>query len=258
MMARPKREGLGERHKRILLEVDAFRTRHGYPPTIREIGDKVGIHSTSMVNYYLEQLEAMGYIDRTEGISRGIRLLPAAHQVLASLRQPGMAATSASRRFNRPPSEVFHIPLVGIIAAGQPIPVLDSDFSYFDPESMVEVAASLLPEGEKGNDLFALQVKGDSMIDAMVYDGDLVIMKPTSEALNGEMVAVWLADRGETTLKYFYLEKGRVRLQPANPTMEPIYINNPSDLRIQGKVVMVIRQVSGRQVKAQVLRSRAG
>jgi repressor LexA len=83
------------------------------------------------------------------------------------------------------------------------------------------------------------------MIDAMVNDGDIVIMKPAREARNGEMVAVWLDDKDETTLKYFYLENGRVRLQPANPTMKPIYIEDPTTVRIQGKVVMVIRKVGG-------------
>jgi len=80
---------------------------------------------------------------------------------------------------------------------------------------------------------------------AMVYDGDIVIMKPANEALNGELVAVWLNDRDETTLKYFYRENGKVRLQPANPTMKPIYIDDPSTVDIQGKVVMVIRKVKG-------------
>jgi repressor LexA len=84
------------------------------------------------------------------------------------------------------------------------------------------------------------------MIDAMVYDGDIVIMKPANEARNGEMVSVWLNDRDETTLKYFYREKERVRLQPANPQHKPIYVNDPSSLQIQGKVVMVIRQVGGK------------
>lgn len=83
------------------------------------------------------------------------------------------------------------------------------------------------------------------MIDAMVNDGDIVIMKPAREARNGEMVAIWLRERNETTLKYFYLENGRVRLQPANPTMGPIFVDDPSLVEIQGKVVMVIRQVEG-------------
>ena len=103
---------------------------------------------------------------------------------------------------------------------------------------------SLLPPREKVADLFALEVKGDSMIDAMVNDGDIVIMKRVQEAKNGEMVAVWLRDRDETTLKYFFLEKnGRVRLQPANPQMQPIYIEDPSIVQVQGKVVLVIRRL---------------
>ncbi len=81
------------------------------------------------------------------------------------------------------------------------------------------------------------------MIDAMVNDGDIVIMKRTQQADNGEMVAVWLDDSDETTLKYFYREKNRIRLQPANPTMNPIYVNNPAQVRVMGKVVMVIRQI---------------
>ena len=101
----------------------------------------------------------------------------------------------------------------------------------------VDVARSLLPVGEKGTDLFALKVQGESMIDAMVNDGDIVIMKRTEQASNGEMVAVWLPARDETTLKYFYKEKERYRLQPANPTMGPIYVNKertPGDQRQSG------------------------
>ena len=108
---------------------------------------------------------------------------------------------------------------------------------------MVDVARSLLPAREKGDGLFALEVQGDSMIDAMVNEGDIVIMKPAQEARNGDLVAIWLRDRDETTLKYFYLENGHVRLQPANPTMKPIYIDDPSVVQIQGKVVMVVRRV---------------
>jgi repressor LexA len=122
-------------------------------------------------------------------------------------------------------------------------PVPPSDLAYFDPESGVEIARSLLPPREKISELFALEVQGDSMIDAMINDGDIVIMKRAQEAQNGEMVAVWLNDNDETTLKYFYKENNRVRLQPANPTMNPIYVDNPAQVRIMGKVVMVIRQV---------------
>jgi repressor LexA len=140
--------------------------------------------------------------------------------------------------------ELLKIPVIGRIFASKPVPVPASDFSYYDAETMVEVARSMLPRREKIADLYALEVHGDSMIDAMIYDGDIVIIKPTQEARNGELVAIWLNDRDETTLKYFYLENGRIRLQPANPTMKPIYIEDPNVLEIKGKVVMVIRQVN--------------
>jgi repressor LexA len=105
----------------------------------------------------------------------------------------------------------------------------------------VEIARSLLPSKEKGGDLYALEVKGDSMIDAMINDGDIVVMKPAREARNGEMVAVRVDD--EYTLKYFFKEKDGYRLQPANPTMKPIYVNKNAQLDINGKVVIVIRKM---------------
>ena len=140
---------------------------------------------------------------------------------------------------------MMHIPILGRIVAGSPMPVPPSDFSYYDADSMVDVATSMLPPGDQKSQLFALEVQGESMIDAMVFDGDIVIVQPTQQARNGEMVAIWLNDRDETTLKYFYLEKGKVRLQPANPNMEPIIIDDPSTVEVQGKVVMVIRKVEG-------------
>jgi repressor LexA len=248
MMARRRSKGLSERQKKILSVLERFQAQNGYPPSIREICEKTSISSTSVVNYYLDQLEEMGFIERDGRVSRGIRLVrplsealgaPAfATTVSGALRQTAQAVKQAV-------DEVLHIPVMGRIVAGSPVPVPPSDFSYYDAESMVDVARSLLPAREKGNDLFALEVQGNSMIDAMVNDGDIVIMRPANEARNGEMVAVWLTGKDETTLKYFYLENGRVRLQPANPTMQPIYVDDPSSVRIQGKVVMVIRQVGG-------------
>ena len=217
-MAR-KSAGLSERHKKILEFLGKYQDTAGYPPSIREIGDGTNISSTSVVNYYLDQLEKMGYIKREDHISRGIRL------VKETL------------------SEMLRVPVIGRIAAGLPMPVPSSDFSYFDPDTGIDIARSMLPAREKVSDLFALEVRGDSMIDAMVNDGDIVVFKRVQEAKNGEMVAVWLNDRDEPTLKYFYLEGGRVRLQPANPSMLPIYIEDPSIVRIQGKVVLVIRRV---------------
>ena len=238
-MAR-RRVGLSDRHKRILEFLDEYQGQFGYPPSIREIGEKTGITSTSVVNYYLDQLEKSGYIERESHISRGIRVLKS----LPEQDGIGTRIAGTARKMVSAVDELLRIPVIGRIVAGAPVPVPPSDFSYYDPETGIDIARSLLPPREKVSDLFALEVQGDSMIDAMVNDGDIVIMKKVQEAKNGEMVAVWLRDRDETTLKYFYLEGGRVRLQPANPTMRPIIIDDPSIVQVQGKVVMVIRRVA--------------
>ena len=235
MMGRRRTPGLKDTHRKILNFVEDFQEDNGYPPSIREIREGATLSSTSVVNYYLVQLEEMEYIERDQHVSRGIRLLKNA---------AGTILSEASQTLQNAIDELLQVPIMGRIAAGELMPVPGSDFSYMDAESVVNVSRSMLPAREQGNGLFALEVDGESMIDAMVNDGDIVIMKPANEARNGEMVAVWLDDRDETTLKYFYKEKdGRVRLQPANPTMKPIFIDNPSMVRIQGKVVMVVRRV---------------
>ncbi|HTX92351.1 MAG TPA: transcriptional repressor LexA [Anaerolineales bacterium] len=212
-------KGLTVRHQKILEYLDD-RLSKGYPPSIREIGEATDISSTSVVTYYLKQLEEWGYIERDAKFSRALRLSGATGRNLVK------------------------IPILGPIAAGSPIQVPAPGETYIGEElDGVDVARSLLPLGEKGIDLFALKVQGESMIDAMVNDGDIVIMKRTEQASNGEMVAVWLPARDETTLKYFYKEKDRYRLQPANPTMGPIFVNKDEPLEIKGKVVMVIRSV---------------
>ena len=228
MMARRK-AGLGERHKKILKFLEKFQAENGFPPSIREIGENTDISSTSVVNYYLNQLEEMHYIERESNVSRGIRLVRTIEGQLVSAAQKI--------------TDMFSVPLVGRIVAGEPVPVPASDFNYFNQEDAVDIARSLLPVRQKTEDLFALQVQGDSMIDAMVNDGDIVIMQPITQAKNGEMVAVWLSDRDETTLKYFFAEEGRIRLQPANPLMKPIIIENPATVSVQGKVVLVIRRM---------------
>lgn len=233
-MAR-RRSGLSPRHKKILAFLESFLSEHGYPPSIREIGDHTQISSTSVVNYYLNQLEEMGYIERMSNVSRGITMLKTSGDGLLQNVKSAMSALA---------DQLFSVPLVGNIVAGEPMPVPASDFSYYDPESGIDVARSLLPPGDRLEDLYALRVHGDSMIDAMVNDGDIVVMQKTNQARNGEMVAIWLNDRDETTLKYFFLENGHVRLQPANPTMKPIIINDPRIVEIQGKVVLVIRQLN--------------
>lgn len=235
-MAR-RSEGLSDRHRRIMEFLTAFQEQNGYSPSIRQIGDHITVKSTSLVDYYLNQLEEMGYITREGRVSRSIRVLRPLYSGVGA-RMGGAVRKAASSV-----SDLIQIPIWGRIVAGQPIPVPSSELPYFDSESSVEMARSMLPAREKISELFALEVQGDSMIDAMINDGDIVILKPAQEANNGDMVAVWLDDRDETTLKYFFKETDRIRLQPANPTMGPIYVDNPAALRIMGKVVMVIRQV---------------
>ena len=220
MMVR-KSKGLGPRHIKILEFLQSYWQENNYPPTIREIGENTDISSTSVVNYYLDQLEKMGKIERDRKISRGVRLT-------------GMPALT----------DMLRIPILGPIAAGLPLPVFEAGISY-ETESeahAVDIARSTLPTRDVDK-LFALEVQGDSMIDAMINDGDIVVMKPAIEARNGEMVAVWLPETNETTLKYFFKEKDGYRLQPANPTMKPILIDKDQPLEIKGKVVMVIRKV---------------
>ncbi len=230
MMAK-MRAGLGERHKNILKFLEKFQAENGFPPSIREIGENTNISSTSVVNYYLNQLEELNYIERESNVSRGIRLLRTLEGNIVGAAQMVV--------------DMFSVPIIGRIVAGEPVPVPSSDFNYYDQETGIDIARSLLPPREKSEGLFALEVQGDSMIDAMVNDGDIVVMRPITQAENGEMVAVWLSDRDETTLKYFFQEDGRIRLQPANPHMKPIIIDNPSQVHVQGKVILVIRKMEG-------------
>jgi repressor LexA len=218
MMVRTRR-GLTEKHQKILDFLNK-RLDMGYPPSIREIGEAVGIASTSQVTYYLKQLAEMGHIERDAKFSRTVRL---------------------THPFNK---DLLKVPILGPIAAGLPMLVPETGVSYIaDDINGVDVARSLLPKNEKGDQLFALKVKGDSMIDAMINDGDVVVLRSTAEAKNGEMVAIWLPNQDSTTLKYFFKEKNGYRLQPANPTMSDILIDKDEPLEIKGKVVLVIRNV---------------
>lgn len=239
MMARRKKEGLSDKHIKVLQVLESYTDKNGYPPTIREICDRASLSSTSVANYYLERLEEKGYIERDRGVSRGLR-------VAKSYAEPVVGQVKESvEAIKESVEELLTIPRLGRIVASEPIPLPTSDFAAYDPESSsISIARSTIPRSEqRSSNLFALEVSGDSMIDAMVNDGDVVIMKPAQEAHNGEMVAVWLEGKDETTLKYFYKEGDRVRLQPANPTMKPIYVDDPRNVRIQGKVVMVVRQL---------------
>lgn len=235
MMAK-RRKGLSDRHKKILDVLERFQNEVGYPPSIREIGKETNISSTSVVNYYLNQLEEDGYIERDRKVSRGVRLVK-------TLAGP---IKNAAEKLQTALEELISVPVIGRIVASEPVQVPASDFAYYDPDSSVQIASNLLSTADKAEELFALEVEGNSMIDAMVNDGDIVVMKRAQAAENGEMVAVWLTDKDETTLKYFYKEGDGIRLQPANPTMQAIYVDNPAAVQIQGKVVMVIRQMENR------------
>jgi repressor LexA len=215
-----------------------FQEDNGYSPSIRQIGDSIDVKSTSLVDYYLNQLQEMGYIEREDRISRSIRVQQPVYSSPSITAMVGDAVHKAGNML----ADLVSIPVAGRIVASAPLPMPTSDLSYYDSETSVEIARSLLPTRDV-SDLFALEVSGDSMIDAMINDGDIVVMKKAQSANNGEMVAVWLDDKDETTLKYFYKESNRIRLQPANPNMGPIYVDNPKSLRIMGKVVMVIRQI---------------
>jgi repressor LexA len=234
MTPRRRSSTLTDPQIKVLKVIEEYQNSNGFPPSIRDIQDMGKFSSTSVVNYYLEQLEAMGHIKRSGRVSRGIRLV-------RSFSEIAQAAGQKIQQVRESVQQVLRIPVMGRIFASEPVPVPPSDFAYLDAESVVSVARSMLPAREKVEELFALEVNGDSMIDAMVNDGDIVIMKPAKDVRNGDLVAIWLRDKDETTLKYFYLEDGKVRLQPANPTMKPIFIDDPSTVDIQGKIVMIIR-----------------
>jgi repressor LexA len=217
--------------ERLLRFIQAYIDEHSYAPSIREMQRRAKIPAVYKIKTYLDQLEELGYIERQRYIARGLRLvkrLPLPYQ-------------SGVRTMRHAGQTLLSIPVAGRIVASKPVPVPASDFSYFDAESTVEVALSML-DLRKGAEeqLYALQVQGDSMVEDMVSDGDIVIMQAAQEAQDGEMVAVWLADQDETTLKRIYREKDRIRLQPANPTMDPIYITEERSMEVQGVVLMII------------------
>jgi len=199
---------LSSKQRRILDFLREFIREKNYPPSIRDIQEACGISSTSVVDYNLKALERGGYIHRDREVSRAIELLD------GSGRRPRLVT----------------VPIIGQIAAGQPIPVPENAVDYSET---VEVTEEMT--GGK-DDIFALRVKGTSMIDALVNDGDIVIMQQTNAADDGDMVAVWLKREQETTLKKLYHERDRIRLQPANKAMKPIF-TEPDNVEVQGKVL---------------------
>ena len=212
---------LTERQQAILEYIRRFLKENAYPPSIRDIMNALGISSTSVVNYNLNALVREGFIARNRELARGIRLV---HAPSGSHSSP----------------ELVRIPILGRIGASrEPIPVPEAAFGAFADEAIELTRDIVHDEG----DIYALEVSGDSMIDALINDGDIVIMKRPTEVRNGDLVAVWLKQEQATTLKRLYYEGERVRLQPANPYLDPIYTPS-SNVEVHGKVIMVIRQTA--------------
>jgi repressor LexA len=209
---------LSPKQQKIVRFIHSFCDDRGYPPTIRDIVKSCGISSTSVVSYNLNILEREGYLRRHSDIARGIELT---------------ARSSASR-------QRILVPIIGQIAAGKPIPVPTADTWDTSATSDTLEVTNDLTRGRTG--IYALRVKGWSMVDALVNDGDIVLMQHVNSVDNGEVAAVWLKAEREVTLKRVYAENARIRLQPANKQMQPIYVA-PDNIEIQGRVIAVIRQL---------------
>lgn len=210
---------LSTKQQHIIDFVHRFWLERSYPPTVRDIVNGCGISSTSVVDYNLDILEREGYIRRHPGISRGIELVTQSPAPRRSLR----------------------VPVIGQIAAGEPIPVPTPDTWDVTASSETLEVPEDLTQGRR--EVYALKVKGSSMVDALINDGDIVLMQYVNVVENGEMAAIWLKAEKEVTLKKVYSEQGRIRLQPANSRMKPIY-TEPDNVEIQGRVIAVIRRLA--------------
>jgi repressor LexA len=198
---------LTKRQKEIFDYIRRYASRQGYPPTVREIGKAVGLHSSSTVHEHLANLEKVGLLRRDPTKPRAIELL--VDRAKRAMRGPGL-------------------PLVGEVAAGEPVLAEENIEEYVEIPSLVG--------GDDGD--YVLQVKGDSMKDAGILAGDYVVVQKSDDALNGEIVVALIED--EATVKRFYREKERVRLQPANKAYKPI---RTRDAKVLGRVVGVFRKV---------------
>jgi repressor LexA len=211
---------ISAKRQQILEFIEEFIDEHDYPPTVRDIQNGCRISSTSVVKYNLDWLTNAGYLNRDSEVSRGIAI-------------PG--GRSGSRAPREP--ETVAVPLMGTIAAGAPFPLPQSD-TWNDPGTeQIDLPQAVVG---RGSGVYALKVKGESMIDALIGDGDLVIMEATQSVRDGQMAAVRLIQEDETTLKYFFPEGKRVRLQPANSQMPPIYAQ-ASNVEVMSRVLAVWR-----------------
>jgi len=207
-------EKLTKKQKAILDVIKTKVKEKGYPPSVREIGEAVGLASSSTVHGHLTRLEKKGFIRRDPTKPRAIEILDGKNGDLHDMKV----------------SETRRVPIIGKVTAGQPITAVENIEDYFPlPASMVH----------NDDEIYMLTVQGDSMIEAGILHGDYVIVRKQPTANNGEIV-VAMTDEGEATVKRFYKENGRFRLQPENPTMEPIYLTT---VTILGKVIGVFRQV---------------
>ena len=217
-----------ERRQRIVDFIARTVDERGYPPSVREIADAVGLASTSAVHHHLIALERDGLLERGGKHSRALRLTTRPKPVPS---EPVPSESTKVTPFRMPVErETLTLPVMGEIAAGQPIE------AYEDPAETLEVPASM----DAREDSYVLRVRGKSMIDALIDDGDFVIVQPQATARDGDIVVALLEDNG-VTLKRFFREKDRIRLQPANAEMDPIYA---TEVQIQGKVVGVIRRLA--------------
>jgi len=208
------------RKQRIIEYIAATLRARGYPPSVREIAQAVDLASTSAVHHHLEILEREGYLERGAARSRAIRLTPHA----------ALRVGLSSELVPQVEAQMGHVlPIVGEIAAGGPIE------AYVDASETLAVPELLAPSG----DAYVLKVRGDSMIDAHIQDGDFVVIRPQQTARDGDIVVAQVEENG-VTLKQFFKESGRVRLQPANERYQPQFYDT---VRIQGKLIGVIRRL---------------
>ncbi len=212
------KDNLTSHEDQLLRFLETYLVRHHRAPTYDELGEALDIPSKDHVSRDLRRLESKGYVSLVPRIARGIRLL----------------RTADGRPFG---FTSVPVPVLGTISAGKPIPVPGSDLPL-DELDTIQLTREIVG---RFSDVYALRVKGNSMIDALISDGDIVVMRHQPRVENGEMAAVWLTDREETTLKRFYAEGDRVRLQPENREFEPIVVP-AQHVRVQGKVIAVIRQ----------------
>lgn len=198
------------RQQRILQAISDFKAERGYPPSVREIGQRVGLSSSSTIHAHLKALEKRGLISRDPTKPRALR------------SDFGLPPSSAAR-------DAVVMPILGKVAAGVPITAAEN------VEGEFLLPASFVP---RVSNAFMLRVQGDSMIEAAILDGDLIVVRPQRTADNGEVVVAMLD--GEATVKRFYREESRIRLQPENRSMAPIYA---SDVEIIGRVEAVVRRL---------------